>query len=115
MYAINQKGRTAGHDLSVLTPPVGEVAVGTLRLLADDTRLRLMWHLRAGERCVGDLVRLVDRPSPAVSQHLAKLRSGGLVRTRREGTQIFYRLASDHIGALVEDVVAHAQHLEQVQ
>lgn len=48
-----------------------------------------------------------------MSQHLAKLRMGGLVRTRREGTQIFYRLATDHVRELVQDVVAHAQHLEE--
>ncbi len=104
--------RSAGHDLSELTEPTRDVAVQTLRLLADSTRLHVLWHLRDGERSVGDLVRLVDRPSPAVSQHLAKLRMGGLVRTRRDGTQIIYRLATDHVGGLVDDVVAHAQHIE---
>jgi DNA-binding transcriptional ArsR family regulator len=116
MYADNKvsvRRRAEGHDLSALTEPIRDVAVQTLRLLADSTRLYLLWHLRGGERSVGDLVRLVDRPSPAVSQHLAKLRMGGLVRTRREGTQIFYRLATEHVGGLVDDVVAHAQHIEE--
>lgn len=102
-----------GHDLSRLDQVHRDGAVATLRLLADDTRLQLLWHLRNEERAVNDLAGLVARPSPAVSQHLAKLRLGGLVRTRREGTQVFYRLATDHVRELVADVVAHAQHLEE--
>ncbi len=119
MYADKQvvaqrrpRGRR-GHDLTTLGDAHRASAVQTLRLLADDTRLHLLWHLLDEERSVGDLVTLVERPSPAVSQHLAKLRMGGLVRTRREGTQIFYRLATDHVRELVQDVVAHAQHLEE--
>ena len=115
MYADKQvaaRGNRDGHDLSVLTDSTRQAAAGALRLLADETRLHLLWHLRAGERGVGDLCEAVGRPSPAVSQHLAKLRMGGLVRTRREGTRIYYRLATDHVGELVTDVVAHAQHLE---
>jgi DNA-binding transcriptional ArsR family regulator len=88
-----------------------EAAVGTLRMLADGTRLGLLWHLREGERTVGDLAQLTGRAAPAVSQHLAKLRLGGLVRTRRDGTQIHYRLATSHVRRLVDDVVAHTQHL----
>ena len=105
--------RRPGHDLSVLDELHRADAVATLRLLADETRLHLLWHLRDAERPVNDLARLVGRPSPAVSQHLAKLRMGGLVRTRRDGTQIFYRIATGHVRELVEDVVAHAQHLEE--
>jgi DNA-binding transcriptional ArsR family regulator len=89
-----------------------DAAVGTLRMLADGTRLGLLWHLRAGEATVTDLARLTARPIPAVSQHLAKLRLGGLVRTRRDGTQIYYRLATSHVRQLVDDVVAHTQHLD---
>ncbi len=116
MYADKQVAASAarpGHDLTQLVDEHRAGAVRTLRLLADETRLHLLWHLRGEERSVSDLCRLVDRPSPAVSQHLAKLRMGGLVRTRRKGTQIFYRLATDHVRELVEDVVAHAQHLEE--
>jgi ArsR family transcriptional regulator len=105
--------RRPGHDLTRLDDAHRADAVRTLRLLADETRLHLLWHLRDAERSVNDLGRLVERPSPAVSQHLAKLRLGGLVRTRREGTSIYYRLATDHVRELVEDVVAHAQHLEE--
>jgi DNA-binding transcriptional ArsR family regulator len=101
------------HRLETLDDLSRDTAVSTLRMLADGTRLSLLWHLRTGELTVGDLCRLAARPAPAVSQHLAKLRLAGLVLTRREGTQIHYRLATTHIQHLVEDVVAHTQHLDE--
>jgi DNA-binding transcriptional ArsR family regulator len=52
----------------------------------------------------------VGKPAPSVSQHLAKLRMARLVRTRREGTQVFYRLENDHVRQLVTDAVHNAEH-----
>jgi DNA-binding transcriptional ArsR family regulator len=98
------------HDLSAVTAADFETAVLSLRMLADPTRLRVMWLLRGRELTVSALCRALERPSPAVSQHLAKLRAAGLVATRREGTQIHYRIASSHIGQLVVDALSHTQH-----
>ena len=61
--------------------------------LSDRTRLRLLNLLRGGERCVCDLVDGVGAPQPTVSRHLATLRRAGLVRARREGLWMHYRLA----------------------
>lgn len=52
----------------------------------------------------------VDKPSAGVSQHLAKLRMARLVGTRRQGTQIFYRIENTHVGQLVRDAIYHADH-----
>jgi len=103
---------TRDHVPETLDELTRDAAVGTLRMLADATRLALLWHLRGGELTVTDLCGRTGRPAPAVSQHLAKLRLGGLVRTRRDGTQIHYRLATDHVRQLVDDVVAHTRHLD---
>ncbi|HEY6793251.1 MAG TPA: metalloregulator ArsR/SmtB family transcription factor [Kineosporiaceae bacterium] len=103
---------TRHHELDLLDDLARDAAVGTLRMLADPTRLGLLWNLRSGELTVTELCRVTGRPAPAVSQHLAKLRLTGLVLTRREGTQIYYRLATDHVRRLVDDVVAHTRHLE---
>ena len=59
---------------------------------------------------VNDLATHIGKPAPSVSQHLAKLRMARLVRTRREGTTIFYSLDNDHIGQLVTDAVFNAEH-----
>ena len=100
------------HDV-VLDEPGAEAAAAVFRLLADPTRLSLVWYLREGERSVNELAALVDRPAPAVSQHLAKLRLAQLVSTRRAGTTVWYRLDNDHVGRLVVDALSHAQHAEE--
>lgn len=87
-----------------------DLAVEVFRMLADATRLKLLWVLLPGEAAVGELVEKVDKPQAAVSQHLAKLRMAHLVQTRRQGTQVFYRVVSDHVRQLVEDAVFHAEH-----
>ena len=87
-----------------------ELAVEIFRMLADGTRVRLLWALRDGEHPVGELAQLVGKPAAAVSQHLAKLRMARLVRTRREGNQVFYRVENDHIASLIGDAVYNAEH-----
>jgi DNA-binding transcriptional ArsR family regulator len=66
-------------------------AVG--RALADPKRLCVLETLAAGELSVSDLSTTVGCQVPNMSQHLAVLRSAGLVLSRREGSTIYYRLA----------------------
>ena len=79
-------------------------------MLADSTRIQLLWALIDRELSVNDLAVQVGKMPASVSQHLAKLRMTRLVRTRREGTQIFYRLENEHIAQLVTDAVYNADH-----
>jgi DNA-binding transcriptional ArsR family regulator len=84
--------------------------VEVFRMLADTTRVQVLWALVAREMSVNELAEHVGKPAPSVSQHLAKLRMARLVRTRRHGTTIFYSLENDHIGQLVTDAVFNAEH-----
>lgn len=86
------------------------LAVELFRMMADPTRVRLLWELIGTERSVQDLAASVGKPAPAVSQHLAKLRMSRLVDTRRAGTTIFYRVANDHIEQLITDAIHNAEH-----
>jgi DNA-binding transcriptional ArsR family regulator len=87
-----------------------DLVVEVFRMLADATRVQLLWALADRELSVNDLAARVSKPAPSVSQHLAKLRMAHLVRTRREGTQVFYRLENDHVRQLVTDAVHNAEH-----
>lgn len=89
---------------------VGE-AVDILKLIADPTRLRILWALLHGEHSVNLLAEHVGAQPSAVSQHLAKLRLGRLVRTRREGTKVFYLAQNDHVRQIVEEALFHADHV----
>jgi DNA-binding transcriptional ArsR family regulator len=93
-------------------PPSDDVrrAADALRMLADPTRLNILWALMQGETSVACLADLAGTSPTAVSQHLSKLRLAGLVANRREGTFIFYTLADHHIGELVRQALSHADH-----
>ncbi|HYZ99548.1 MAG TPA: metalloregulator ArsR/SmtB family transcription factor [Acidimicrobiales bacterium] len=86
-------------------------AVGTLKLLADDTRLRIIWNLLHGEHSVNALADHLGMQPAAVSHHLAKLRLAGVVGTRRAGNRIFYAAHDDHVEALVREALHHVEHL----
>lgn len=63
------------------------------KALSDETRLRILALLHAGELCVCDLMAILDLPQSTVSRHLAYLRHSGLVADRRDGVWMYYRLA----------------------
>jgi ArsR family transcriptional regulator len=63
------------------------------RALGDDTRLRILALLAAGEICVCHIHGALGLPQPTVSRHLASLRRAGLVATRKDGLWVHYRLA----------------------
>jgi DNA-binding transcriptional ArsR family regulator len=67
------------------------------RALADPKRLCVLEILAGGERSVSDLSREASCQIPNMSQHLAVLRSAGLVSTRRDGSTVLYRLSDPRI------------------
>ncbi|WP_062992886.1 ArsR/SmtB family transcription factor [Nocardia anaemiae] len=101
-------------DSEPLQPPIAEDQVGLVvevfRMLADSTRVQILWALVDRELSVNDLADHIGKPGPSVSQHLAKLRMARLVRTRRSGTSIFYSLENEHVRQLVVDAVYNAEH-----
>lgn len=97
------------------TPSAEDIATVAeiFAILADPTRVGLLHVLvlEGGELSVGTLARALDRPQAGISQHLARLRMAHLVTTRRQGTQVLYQLANEHVGQLVADALRHAEHL----
>jgi DNA-binding transcriptional ArsR family regulator len=67
------------------------------RALGDPKRLCVLESLADGEASVGDLATRVSCQVPNMSQHLAVLRSAGLVTARRDGTTVYYRLANPRV------------------
>jgi len=66
-----------------------------LSMLANSHRLLILCELHKGERSVSALEDVVDLSQSALSQHLAKLRSAGIVATRRDAQTIYYSIADD--------------------
>lgn len=77
-------------------------ASSLLKALANEHRLMLLCQLADGEKSVGDLTALIGLAQSAVSQHLARLRRDGLVKTRRDAQTIYYALADERASQLID-------------
>jgi DNA-binding transcriptional ArsR family regulator len=87
--------------------------------LADPSRRAILESLTRGEAAVKDLTARVDISQPAVSQHLAALKEAGLVRGRREGRCVYYRVEPRGMQPLF-DWIAHyraswVEHLDRLE
>lgn len=89
--AMNDKNQNDSRDnTTYAVSPVVRDLCRTVRALSHEQRLAILVHLSHKECSVGELEKKLDLPQPAVSQQLARLRSEGLVTTRREGRTIYY-------------------------
>ncbi len=79
-----------------------EQATELLRALSNPGRLTILCLLSAGERSVGDLARATGLSQSALSQHLAILRHGGLVETRRFRQNIFYTIKDNRAMRVID-------------
>jgi DNA-binding transcriptional ArsR family regulator len=84
-----------------LSPELLQRAAGRFGLLASTMRLHIVWVLAHGEMDVGGLADEVAGTLQAVSQHLAKLKLAGLVRSRREGRRQVYLVDDPHLVMIV--------------
>lgn len=69
-----------------------DVLAETMKLLADKTRLTIIALLKEREMCVCDIVEILETTQPNISQHLRKLKTGGLVNETRKRQWIYYSL-----------------------
>lgn len=81
-------------------------------VLADPNRLRLLSVLVDCEMCVCDLAAVLEMTESAVSHQLRTLRSMNLVKYRRDGRNIYYSLADNHVVNLYHEVAEHLGETE---
>ena len=92
------------------TPEQVNAAVMSFTLLADPTRVRMLWALRAQDLDVATLARTADCRPTVASQHLSKLRLAGLVEATRDGRRMLYRIRGGHVRALLAEALYQADH-----
>ncbi|MCR5747710.1 MAG: metalloregulator ArsR/SmtB family transcription factor [Lachnospiraceae bacterium] len=84
-------------------------ASDVFKLLGDPSRVKLFWLLCHTEECVTDLAAMMDMSSPALSHHLKFLKTSGLIVSRRDGKEVFYKSAdtelADALHHIIENVV----------
>lgn len=108
---------TKEHDVQKKLAPLPEdvlqEVVATFKALSDGTRAQLVYLLTRREYSVNELSEFVPVSASAVSHHLAKLRAIRLVRTRRDGNQVFYSIDDSHVAALFKEALFHLDHVRQ--
>ena len=76
-----------------------------LKQLGDGSRIRIFWLLCHCEECVINLSSIVGMSSPAVSHHLRQLKNSGLIVSRREGKEVYYRAADTEQAQLLHHMI----------
>jgi len=72
------------------------------RALSSETRLKILFYLLDGERCVCDIVKHVGRSQPTVSNHLSKLQKDGILTSKREGQWVYYDIADERARGIIK-------------
>lgn len=80
------------------------------KLFGDSTRLRILTALSEGETGVTELAEALRMTPSAVSHQLKTLKTGKLIKSRRDGKQIFYALADDHVRTII---AMGREHIEE--
>lgn len=81
------------------------------RQLGDPTRIRIFWLLCHCEECVINIAAMMEMSSPAVSHHLRQLRSTGLIVSRRDGKEVFYRASDAPIAKLLHRMIEEVMEI----
>ena len=77
------------------------------KVFGDTTRIRILYALFEAEMCVCDIAELLTMTQSAISHQLRVLKQARLVRSRREGKQIYYSLADDHVRTIIGQGMDH--------
>lgn len=77
------------------------------RVFGDTTRIKILWSLFEAEMCVCDMAQLLGMGQSAVSHQLRLLKAAHLVRSRRDGKQIFYSLDDEHVRLIFDMGLSH--------
>src|ERR1044071_1856950 len=94
------EGRARSNEIDRMVEN-GKSASDFRKALAHESRLMILCILAEGEKSVSELEDLLSLRQPTVSQQLARLRSDGLVSTRRDGKAIYYNLASEEARIII--------------
>ena len=82
-----------------------QIAADIFKQLGDGSRIRIFWLLCHCEECVINLSSMVEMSSPAVSHHLRQLKSAGLIVSRREGKEVYYKAAETQQAQLLHHMI----------
>ena len=104
----NHGSRTESLFGHMPAPKEFTASADLFRLMSDRTRIKLFWLLCHCEECLLNLSAMMEMSSPALSHHLKLLRSYGLIVSRRDGKEVYYKAAenrqADALHHMIEEI-----------
>lgn len=96
-----------GQELADIMPDDNTISTvaDAMKKLGDPSRLRIFWLLCHTEECVIDIAAIVNMTSPAVSHHLRLLKNAGLITSRRDGKEMFYKAADTKLSQALHLII----------
>ncbi len=79
------------------------------KVFGDSTRIKILYALFTSELCVYDISQLLSVSQTAVSHQLRVLKTNKLVKSRKEGKNVFYSLADDHVHSIINQGIEHIE------
>ena len=101
--------RAKKADKSVITEEDLYDLADLFKAFSDTTRVKLLYALMEGELCVADLTEKTGATQSAVSHQLRSLKQLDLVRGRKDGKQVIYSLADDHVRTILQMGMDHVK------
>jgi len=85
-------------------------AASFFKVVGDETRMKILCAVAERELCVNDIAQAVSMTKSAVSHQLKLLKDAGLVKSRRDGKNIFYSLDDQHVVDIIDLAFIHIEH-----
>lgn len=106
----NHEHDTEGHEAFDDIMPDEEILydlADLFKIFSDTTRIKILYSLMSGERCVADIAEAVGATQSAVSHQLRILKTARLVKFQRDGKNVLYSLADDHVYTMLAQGMSH--------
>ena len=80
------------------------------KMMGDPTRIKMMYLISQGDVCVQDIACALGMTKSAISHQLSGLKDSKIVKSRREGKNVYYSIDDDHVHAVLSLAMTHIQH-----
>jgi DNA-binding transcriptional ArsR family regulator len=90
-----------------------EEEIKLLKAMADETRLKILLYLLNGEQCACTIVPFLGKAPPTVSQHLKVLTEAGILKMRKDGVRILYRIKDDRAVRIIKVLALERMKIEK--
>lgn len=83
-----------------------------LGALKDGTRLKIVFELMSGKKCVSEIVEAIGMTQSAISHQLIFLKKANLVSSSKDGNKVYYMISDEHVKKVVDMCLVHAREID---